>query len=91
MSGGHFNNSEYIYYRVHQFADELENDVINNQRKDEWGYCPDFSPEVIEILKKQIPQINRIARIMKAIDYLYSSDYGEESFIEAMKIIEESK
>lgn len=92
MSGGHFNNNDYIYYRVHQFADELENEIENNQKENEYGYSPDYSPEVIEILKKQIPEINRIAKIMKAIDYLYSGDHGEDSFLEVMKRIEkESK
>jgi len=84
MSGGHFNRSEYIYYRVHQFADELENEIENNHKEDNYDYCPGYSPEVIEILKKQIPEINKIAKIMKAIDYLYSGDYGEDNFIEAV-------
>lgn len=89
MSGGHFNGNGYIYYQVHQFADELENEIENNHRPDEWGHCPEYSPEVLEVLKQQIAKINKLAKVMKTIDYLYSGDYGEDSFLEAMKRIEE--
>jgi hypothetical protein len=84
MSGGHFNDNPYVYYRVQQFADELENEIENNNKEDRYGYSPSYTPEIIEILKKQIPEINRVAKIMKAIDYLYSGDYGEDNFIEFM-------
>lgn len=89
MSGGHFNHNSYIYYQVHQFADELENEIENNERPNEYDYCPGYSPEVLEILSHQVAKINKIAKVMKAIDYLYSGDYGEDSFLEAMKKIEE--
>ena len=89
MSGGHFNGNSYIYYQVHQFADELENEIENNEKPDIWDYCPSYSPETLSVLKLQISKINKIAKIMKAIDYLYSGDHGEDSFLEAIKAIQE--
>lgn len=91
MSGGHFNHNSYIYYRVHEFADELENEILNNKRTDEWGYAPDYSQETLDVLREQVPLINKVARLMKAIDYLYSGDYGEDSFLEAVNSINNEK
>lgn len=85
MSGGHFNDGGYDYYKVSQFADELESEIENNFFKDDWGYFPGFNEEVVEVLKAQLPKLREIATIMKHIDYLYSGDYGEETFLERMK------
>lgn len=87
MSGGSFNNSGYIYYHVHQFADELENRIENNNVDDEYGYSPNYPEEVLRVLRAHIPEINRIAKIMRAIDYLYSGDHGEDSFLRAIEVI----
>jgi len=84
MSGGSFNNSGYIYYQVHQFADELENRIENNTVKDEYGHYSNYPEEILQILRAQVPEINRIAKIMRAIDYLYSGDHGEDSFLRAI-------
>ena len=91
MSGGHFNDNGYIYYRVNQFSDELESEILNNENKDEYNYCPNYNEQTLEVLRKQIPLIRKAAEIMRAIDYLYSGDHGEDSFIEKIKQIEESK
>jgi len=91
MSGGHFNGNGYIYYRVNQFSDELESEILNNENKDEYNYCPNYNEQTLEVLRKQIPLIRKAAEIMRAIDYLYSGDHGEDSFIEKIKQIEESK
>jgi hypothetical protein len=89
MSGGKFNDNGYVYYKVQQFADELQNLIDNNTVPDEYGYYPEYNEEVIHALREQVPQINRIARIMKAIDYLYSGDHGEDSFLREMKRVED--
>lgn len=91
MSGGHFNGNGYVYYRVNQFSDELESEILNNENKDEYNYCPNYNEQTLEVLRKQIPLIRKAAEIMRAIDYLYSGDHGEDSFIEKIKQIEESK
>lgn len=87
MSGGHFNGSGYIYYQVNQFADELENEIENNDREDErnYNYAPHFNEETLASLRQQLPLLRRMAQIMKEIDYLYSGDHGEDNFLKLMK------
>jgi hypothetical protein len=85
MSGGHFNDCGYEYYKVSQFADELEEEIENNFMNDEWGYHHGYPDEVIECLESYLPQIRRIAEIMRHIDYLYSGDYGYDSFLQRLK------
>jgi hypothetical protein len=89
MSGGHFNDCGYSYYNVSQFADELEQEIENNFINDDWGYHHGYPDEVIECLKSYIPQMNKMAEIMRACDYLYSGDHGPDSFMEKVKEIEE--
>lgn len=91
MSGGHFNNSGYIYYQVHQFADELENAIENNNKQNEYGYAPQYNSEVISVLNKYIPEMKKLSSIMKHIDYLYSGDHGEDSFLQRIQAVESGK
>ena len=89
MSGGRFNNNGYIYYQVHQFADELESAIKNNNKVNEYNYAPNFSPEVVSYLQQQIPHLKKMADIMRHIDYLYSGDHGEDSFLKEIKNIKD--
>lgn len=84
MSGGTL-HPEYCYYMVSQFADELENKIENNHRKDEYGYCPGYSEEVLSYLREQITILRKMSQVMRDIDYLYSGDHGEDSFMERVK------
>jgi hypothetical protein len=94
MSGGHFGDCGYDYYKVSQFADELEQEILNNGREgtaeneNEYEWYPNHEPEVIEYLKKQIPILNKMAQIMRHIDYLYSGDLGDDSFLKRVKEVE---
>jgi len=85
MSGGHFNNNNHIYYQVYQFADELENEIERNNIKNEWGHAPSLSEEILNLLRQKVVEIRKISEEMRHIDYLYSGDHGEESFMERMK------
>ena len=87
MSGGHFGNCGYDYYKVHQFADELEVEI--QDKKDEYGHSYNFSPEVIEYLKAQLPKLRKMAEIMRHIDYLYSGDNGDDYFLKYVNEVEE--
>ena len=95
MSGGHFTDCGYHYHRVSQFADELEGEIQNNGRaRNEdriYGYewYPNHEPEVIEYLKEQLPKMRKMAEIMRHIDYLYSGDHGDDSFLERVQEVEE--
>ena len=86
MSGGHFGNYGYDYWKVAQFADELEEVILD--KKDEYGHSYNFSPEVIEYLQEQLPKMRKMAEIMRHIDYLYSGDHGEDSFMNLVKMVE---
>lgn len=87
MSGGHF--GDYDYYKVAQFADELEVEIDNNGKVDEYGYKREFDPDVIDYLEAQIPKLRKMAEIMRAVDYLYSGDHGDDSFLLRVKEIEQ--
>jgi hypothetical protein len=86
MSGGHFNENGYIYLKVEQFADELENAIDFNEDDDEGG--AHISREVLSTLYSKLLIIRETARVMRHIDRLYSGDIGEESFINAIKMLE---
>ena len=87
MSGGHF--GDYDYFKVYQFADELEVDIDNNDKPDEYGWKSNHDPDVIDVLQEQLPKLRKMAEIMKACDYLYSGDIGDDSFLLRIKEIEE--
>jgi hypothetical protein len=86
MSGGHFGNCGYDYYKVSQFADELEVEI--QDKKDEYGHSYNFSPETINYLRNQLIPMRKMAEIMRHIDYLYSGDHGEDSFMYRVKEVE---
>ena len=89
MSGGHFCDCGYTYHKVAQFADELEEEIQNNNKPDEYEYAPpNFSPETIKYLRKQLLKMRKMAEIMRHIDYLYSGDHGDDTFMERVKEVE---
>ncbi len=85
MSGGHFNDCGYVYYKVSQFADELEQEISYNGIVNEDGYKYDYDPDVIDYLEDQIPKLRKMAEIMRHIDYLYSGDIGDDGFLLRVK------
>ena len=88
MSGGHFGNCGYDYYKVAQFADELEQEISTNNTVNEYGDKHDYDPDVIDYLEAQIPKLRKMAEIMRHIDYLYSGDHGDDSFLLRVKEVE---
>ena len=88
MSGGHFNDNDYVYYKVSQFADELEQEIAANNTVNEYGDKYNFDPDVIDYLEAQLPKLRKMAEIMRHIDYLYSGDHGDDSFMERVKEVE---
>jgi len=85
VSGGHFNDCGYVYYKVSQFADELEQEILYNGKVNEDGYKYDYDPDVIDYLEDQIPKLRKMAEIMRHIDYLYSGDIGDDGFLLRVK------
>ena len=88
MSGGHFGDYGYDYYKVLQFADELELAIANNNKVNEYGDKHNYDPDVIDYLEAQLPKMRKMAEIMRHIDYLYSGDHGDDSFLLLVKEVE---
>ena len=88
MSGGHFTDCGYDYYKVAQFADELEQEIAANNTVNEYGDKYNFDPDVIDYLEAQLPKLRKMAEIMRHIDYLYSGDHGDDSFLLRVKEVE---
>jgi hypothetical protein len=85
MSGGSF---DYAYQRVSQFADELDLKIGNNQVENDWGYQPNYSAGVILRLKSISLLAELTSSLMKEVEWLYSGDTGEESFLKRLDNIE---
>ncbi len=82
MSGGHFNDGSHTWLKVLEFAEELEQEIQSNGIPDGHGDVNNFSDETIEFLKQKAKEIEKVGHLIRAIDKLYSGDYGEESFME---------
>ena len=89
MSGGHFTDCGYDYHKVRQFGDELADEIQRNGKVGEEGeWYPNHSDEVIEYLKKQVRKMRKMSEIMRHIDYLYSADHGDDSFMDLVKEVD---
>jgi len=77
MSGGYF---DYQQYHINDIVDKIEQVISQNNIPDEDGYTYDYSEETIKQFKDAVDILN-IGKIMAhRIDWLLSSDDGEESF-----------
>ena len=90
MSGGHFN---YSYGRVRDFAEDLEHYL--SQRGKPTGYGDELygthSEEVTAMLKTIAVDAYRFSQLMRAVEWLASGDYSDESFLAEMRAIEGGK
>lgn len=74
MSGGHF---DYAYQRVQNFADDLESQLGEY----------DENSEMYDALRAVMITSRYTARMMKAAEWLYSGDIGEDTFIDRLGAI----
>jgi hypothetical protein len=88
MSGGSF---DYAYARMHEFAEELR-DMLSQQgqRKDGWEIGT-WNPEVAVKLEEISHIVDYAAKLAKEVEWLYSGDTGEETFMWRVAKIEEKK
>lgn len=87
MSGGHF---DYICFRIAELADSLKQEIANNSKKDEWGDGHNYHKKTISTLKECHKLLEKAHKIAYQVEWLYSGDIGEETFIkEYTKIIGE--
>lgn len=86
MSGGYF---DYKQYKIGYIADEVEQIIIDNKSvdKDEYG-CSighNFSPKVIDEIKKGLEILRQAQVYAHRIDWLVSGDDGEDSFLKRLE------
>jgi hypothetical protein len=77
MSGGHF---DYVQYRISQVADEVAQEILNNNVKDDWGHSHDYSEETLEKFRLCVKLLKETHIMLQRIDYLISGDDSEETF-----------
>jgi tRNA G26 N,N-dimethylase Trm1 len=88
MSGGSF---DYCYSAVNEFVGVLEIKLRNNNKKSD-GFSYDFGPEIVNELEKVRDECTKVGALMKAVEWLYSGDFGPETFLkEIAKIYSNSK
>lgn len=78
MSGGSF---DYNCFRISTFADDLMARIETNGVYDENGYGDGFASETIEMLKRCHAIIEKAGILAHHIEWLYSGDHDEESFM----------
>ncbi len=71
MSGGFFDNQDYL---LDSFANDIEMFLENHS----------YSGETESLLKQTATTLRGMRIVLKHIDYLFSDDYGEESFKAAL-------
>lgn len=77
MSGGSF---DYKCFEVTYFSDELKRKIqYNNVPK--YGWCPNYSDETIKKLEECARIISLVGELAHDIEWLYSGDIGEETFV----------
>jgi hypothetical protein len=81
MSGGSF---DYNCFRISQFAEELKNRIDENDHEDEYGYASRFNKETIEKLNQCQRIIELAGQLAHDIEWLYSGDIGEETFMKRL-------
>lgn len=82
MSGGSFG---YAYSRVQQFCEELEIKIRRNGKSREDALYPDecypeYSADTLFSLGQILEEAEKVAKLMRETEWLYSGDHGEESF-----------
>lgn len=87
MAGGALGN--YPYYRIDDFIVDLSYEILFNGKDDQQSYCHNYSPTTIAFLKKQLKQMEKMAKMMRHIDLLYASDYSEGRFREIVGLKKE--
>ena len=80
MSGGSF---DYAYLKVWEFSESLKN-ILDG--KDE-EYTDQFSPEIKRALRRIQRQADEMSELMKAVEWLYSGDTGQDTFIKEIEEI----
>lgn len=76
MSGGSF---DYKCFAVSQFAEELKHKIYVNHVPEKGGM---FKKETVDALEKCHKIIEEAGVLAREIEWLYSDDHSEDSFLE---------
>lgn len=79
MSGGSF---DYACFRVQQFADDLQERIDENGKEDDFGFSDNYAPETIAELQKAQKLIETAGKIAREVEWLYSGDISEETYLD---------
>jgi len=82
MSGGHFNYNQRI---LEEIAEEINYLIKNNKLADDYGYCYNYSDEIIKEFKKAVKLLKEANIYVQRIDWLVSGDDSEDSFYKRLK------
>jgi hypothetical protein len=83
MSGGSF---DYAYHRISDFGESLSTRLRATDVSD-WNtdFVKSLSPETQQILSKIAEDALNLAVRARAAEWLFSGDYGEQTFLEVIK------
>lgn len=76
---GHFQHNE---YRIQEISESIDRLIKTNSNKDQFGYCQNYSPEILEKFRETKKLADKLYKMIRVIDYLVCNDIGEESFFE---------
>jgi hypothetical protein len=85
MSGGRF---DYKQYQITQIIDVIEQEIIDNNADpipEEWFEPRNYSEETIAEFRKGIDLLRQAQVYAQRIDWLLSSDDGEDQFHQRLK------
>ena len=88
MSGGHYN---YQYHHIFNLADDIRTDIKNNDVEDDFGFKFGYTTELLEVLEVITAHMEILGKMAKEIEWLYSDDIGEETFLERIEEIIKGK
>jgi hypothetical protein len=88
MSGGSF---DYAYARMHDFADDLRCKLAQQGQVVDGWEVGTWEPAIAAKLAEIAALVDHAAKLAKEVEWLYSGDTGEDTFMERVQKIEEKK
>jgi hypothetical protein len=76
MSGGHF---EYDCFKIANFAEALQEEIDDNEKKDEDGYVANISPDCLALIQMSQRIIETAGKLAKTIEWRYSGDTADDT------------
>jgi len=81
LSGGYF---DYKNYLLRDWHHQLEHLIKSNNEENEYGYKRGYKEETLRVFKIASSYANMLDTMLHEIDYLVSSDIGEDDMLKAI-------